>query len=332
MKVYIKALAYALPEKILTNAQLVELFPEWSVDKIASKVGVNQRHVAADNETAADLAVRAAENLFKENQIDRSTIDFVLFCTETPDYMLPCSACLIQHELRLPTTCGALDFSLGCSGFIYGLALSKGLIFSGMATNVLLLTGETMTKCLHPKDKGNRTIFGDGASASLISKNGLAEIGEFSFGSDGKNKEDLIIKTGAMRHREPLNDLTFDASNNPVSSDFLYMNGSAVFSFSNLVVPDLVDHVLARNHLLQPDINLFVFHQANKYMINYLRKLLSIEEEKFYIFLENVGNTVSSSIPIALYEAKKEDRLHGQVLLAGFGAGYSWGGVTLNFN
>jgi len=332
MKVYIKAIAYALPEDVLTNTQLVELFPEWTVDKIASKVGVNQRHIAADNETAADLAVRAAENLFKENQIDRSTVDFVLFCTETPDYILPCSACLIQNELKLSTSCGALDFSLGCSGFIYGLSLAKGLILGGMATNVLLLTGETMTRHLHPKDKGNRTIFGDGASASLISRKGLAEIGQFSFGSDGKGKEDLIIRTGAERHRKPLNDSMFDALNNPLSSDYLYMNGSAMFTFSNLVVPALVDQVLVRNRLLQPDINLFVFHQANKYMINYLRKLLSIEEEKFYIFLEHVGNTISSSIPIALYEAKKEDRLHGQVLLAGFGAGYSWGGVTLNFN
>lgn len=330
MTAYIKHISYYLPEKVVTNEELVKDFPEWTAEKVMSKVGVSQRHIAAENETAADMAVCAANKLFADYRIDKSTIDFVLFCTQSPDYYLPSSACIIQDRLKLPTSCGAIDYNLGCSGFVYGLSLAKGLIFGGIAKNVLLLTAETYNKHLHPKDKGNRTIFGDGASASLISTEGFAQIGDFSLGTDGKGYENLIVRTGAMRHKSTANDLHFDESNNPVSSDYLYMNGGKIFDFTADAVPLLMDDVLNKNKLSKDDINLFVFHQANKYMINYLRKLLEIEKEKFYVYLETVGNTVSSTIPIALCEAQKENRLKGNVLLAGFGVGYSWGGVILN--
>jgi len=329
MKAYIKNISYYLPEKILTNDELVELFPEWTVDKIASKVGVMSRHIAAEDETAADMAVRAAERLFEEYKTDRSDIDFVLLCTQSPDYFLPTSACLIQDRLKLSTHCGALDFNLGCSGYVYGLSLAKGLILGGIAKNVLLLTSETYTKHLHPGDKGNRTIFGDGATATIVSTSGFAEIGAFSLGTDGSGAESLIVKTGGLRCKDSLNDLSFDESGNPVSSDFLSMNGKDIFDFTSDVVPILVEDVLKKNGLMQEQVNLFVFHQANKYMINYLRKLLSIDKEQFYIFLESVGNTVSSTIPIALCEAIKEKKLDGNVLIAGFGVGLSYGATVL---
>lgn len=329
MKAYIKAISYYLPETVLYNEELVQEFPEWTVDKIANKVGVNERHIAGEDETASDLAVKAALQLFNESNIERSCIDFVLFCTQSPDYFLPSTACIIQDRLGLPTHVGALDYNLGCSGYVYGLSLAKGLILGGIAKNVLLLTAETYTKHLHPRDKGNRTIFGDAATASIISTEGFAEIGNFSLGTDGKGAENLIIKTGASRNRNRVEDLQFDENGNPLSSDYLYMNGSEIFNFTLDAVPPLVRDTLLKNNSEMKDIDLFVFHQANKYMINFLRKKLKIEEEKFYVFLENVGNTVSSTIPIALYEAKKENRLTGNVLLAGFGVGYSWGGVIL---
>jgi 3-oxoacyl-[acyl-carrier-protein] synthase III len=332
MKAFIKSISYYLPEEVLTNENLVELFPEWTVEKIATKVGVTTRHIAAINETAADMAVCAAENLFDEHKIDRSTIDFVLLCTQSPDYFLPTSACIIQNRLGLSTSCGALDFNLGCSGYIYGLSLAKGLVLGGVAKNVLLLTAETYTKHLHPLDKGNRTIFGDGASASLISSEGFAEIGEFSLGTDGRGAESLIVKTGAMRQKKVLGDLSYDDSNNPICSDFLFMDGKDIFDFTATIVPILVEDVLKKNDLTQEQIDLFVFHQANKYMINYLRKLLSIDKENFYIFLESVGNTVSSTIPIALCEAIKENKLSGKVLLSGFGVGLSYGATVLRIN
>lgn len=329
MSAYIKAISYYLPETVLTTKQLAEMFPEWTAEKISGKVGIQVRHIAANNETASDMAVRAASRLFQENKIDKSIVDFVLLCTQSPDYFLPSSACVIQSKLGLSKHCGAFDFNLGCSGYAYGLAIAKGFIQSGIAKNVLLLTAETYTKYIHPKDKGNRTIFGDGASATVISTDGFAQIGEFSLGTDGDGAENLIVPTGCARHKRPKNDCHIDENGNIKSSDYLYMNGGAIFDFSSNVVPIMVEDLLHKSNLKQDDIDLFVFHQANKYMINYLRKLLDIDKNKFYVFMENVGNTVSSTIPIALYEAKKNDKLKGNILLAGFGVGLSWGGCIL---
>ena len=329
MKTYIKAISYYLPEQVVTNEDLVKEFPEWTVDKVAGKVGVHQRHVASADETASDMATMASEKLFAEHGIDRSTIDFILLCTQSPDYFLPTSACLIQNRLGLSTSCGALDFNLGCSGFVYGLSLAKGLIAGGIAKNVLLLTAETYSKHIHPKDKGNRTIFGDASAATLISTDGFASIEDFCLGTDGRGAENLIVRKGAMRQPNSLGDLAYDESGNLTSSDYLFMNGGEIFNFTSEAVPVLVDQVLEKNKLSKDDIQLYVFHQANKYMMNYLRKLIEIESDKFYFFLENVGNTVSSTIPIALYEAQKEGKLAGNVLIAGFGVGYSWGATVL---
>lgn len=329
MKAYIKAISYYLPKQILTNADLANLFPEWSAEKIASKVGISERHISAPDETATDMAIIAAERLFNDYHISRDSVDFVLLCTQSPDYFLPSSACLIQNRLGLPTSCGAFDFNLGCSGYEYGLAVAKGLILSGIAKNILLLTAETYTKYLHPQDKGNRTIFADGASATLVSDEGFAEIGDFCLGTDGSGAQHLIVRSGASRHNKPVGDLHYDDEGNPHSSDWLYMNGGAIFDFSSDVVPNMVENVLSKNGLAESEVNLYVFHQANKYMINYLRKLLAIDKERFYIYMDRVGNTVSSTIPIALCEAMKENKLHGNILIAGFGVGLSWGATIL---
>lgn len=328
MKAYIKDIAYYLPKKVLTNDQIAEMFPEWSAEKVANKVGITERHISAPDETATDMAYKAAERLFAQG-VDRSTIDFVLLCTQSGDYFLPSSACLLQDRLGLSTHCGALDFNLGCSGYEYGLAMAKGLIAADVAHNVLLLTAETYTKYIHPQDKGNRTIFGDGASASLISTEGFAEIGEVVVGTDGSGAGNLIVRSLGARHKEPMNDLHVDEEEGLISGDHLYMHGGNVFNFTADVVPPMVEELLNKSGLTQDDVDLWVFHQANKYMINYLRKLLDIDKEKFYLYMEKVGNTVSSTIPIALVEARHEGRLKGNVLLAGFGVGLSWGGVML---
>jgi 3-oxoacyl-[acyl-carrier-protein] synthase-3 len=332
MKAYIKAISYYLPERVLTNEDLVKDFPEWSVDKIANKIGVNERHICDDNETSVDLAIKACEKLFADySSIDKGQIDFLILCTQSPDYFLPTSSCIVQDKLGLNTNIGAFDFNLGCSGYVYGLSIAKGLIYGGIAKNVLLITSETYSKHLHPKDKGNRTIFGDAASATVISEEGFAEIGNFSLGTDGRGAENLIVKTGGIKHKTPKNDTTFDEAGNPKSSDYLFMDGTEIFNFTMEAVPLLVKDTLLKNDLNQEDINMFVFHQANKYMMNFIRKKIKIDEEKFYYCIENVGNTVSSTIPIALSEAKKQNLLQGNVLLAGFGVGYSWAGVVLKF-
>lgn len=330
MKAYIKGIAYYLPEAVLTNEELVEQFPEWTVDKISKKVGISERHITTNEETAGDMAIKAAEKLISEKGIDRSIIDFVLLCTQSPDYHLPSTSCIIQDRLGLNTKCGAFDFNLGCSGYEYGLAVAKGFIVGGIAKNVLLLTAETYTKYIHPEDKGNRTIFGDGATATLVSESGFAEIGEFCLGTDGSGAEQLIVKTGCARQFKPIGDYSVDEEGGIHSSDHLYMNGKAIFDFTSDVVPPLIDETLQKNGLSMDDVNLFVFHQANKYMINYIRKLMSIDKERFYIHMENVGNTVSSTIPIALCEAEKEGKLKGSIVLAGFGVGLSYGAVVLH--
>lgn len=329
MEAFIKEITYHLPDCIVTNEELVKEFPEWSVEKIADKVGVSERRVAASKETATDLAIMAAESLFTKQTVKREAIDFVLFCTQSSDYKLPSSACIIQDRLGLSTKCGAFDFNLGCSGYEYGLAVAKGLIVAGVASNVLLLTGETYNHYIHPRDKGNRTIFGDGASATVISTDGFAEIGEFVLGTDGSGAESLIVKSGGARHPDIFNDLRFDEGGNPISSDHLFMDGQEIFAFTLTKVPKMMKEVLAKNGLQKEDIDLFIFHQANKYMLEHLRKKLNIDERKFFENLSLVGNTVSSTIPIALCDARELGKLKGNILLAGFGVGLSWGATII---
>lgn len=333
MEAKIKAISYYLPEQVLSNEDLAREFPEWSVEKVANKIGIHQRHIAAPDELSSDMAVKAAEKLFSEHHIDVSSIDFIMLCTQSPDYFLPTSACIIQERLGIPNHAGAIDFNLGCSGFVYGLSLAKGLIFGGVAKNILLLTSETYTKFMHPGDKGNRTIFGDAAAATLISTEGFASVGDFNLGTDGKGACNLIVQNGGLRNAKTGTAGTLDEYGNVNSKDHLFMNGGEIFDFTLEKVPQLVRSVLEKNGLEQQDVDLFVFHQANKYMLNHLRKKMGIDESKFYYFLETVGNTVSSTIPIALAEAMHENRINpgDTVLIAGFGVGYSWAGTTLKY-
>jgi len=333
MAAYIKYISYYLPSRRLSNYELARLFPKWSAEKIASKIGVSVRHIAAEGETSADMAISAAQRLFEENDMRSEQVDFVLLCTQSPDYFLPTSACIIQHKLGIPTSAGALDFNLGCSGFVYGLGVAKGLILGGIAKNVLLLTSETYSKFIHPLDKSNRTIFGDAAAATLISENGFAEIMDFSLGTDGSGADRLIVHSGGLRNPLPLNDLKLDEQENPVSSDHLFMDGTEIFNFSLESVPVLVEDTLKKNGLSKDNIDLFVLHQANKYMLNFIRRKIGIPEDKFYYYMDRVGNTVSSTIPIALYEARKDGKISKghNVLIAGFGVGYSLGGTVLRY-
>jgi 3-oxoacyl-[acyl-carrier-protein] synthase-3 len=332
-KAKIKHISYYLPQNILNNAILSSEFPEWSVDKITSKTGIFERHIADIDEFSSDMAVKASQKLFDEYSVSPLDIDYILLCTQSPDYRLPTTACIVQDKLGIPTTAGALDFNLGCSGYVYGLSLAKGLIAADIANNILLITTETYSKYIHHSDKSNRTIFGDGASATLISGAGEGlEIENFILGTDGRGSENLIVKRGGSKY--PVNDnieVSVDEYGNQTNENCLFMNGSEIFNFTIEAVPGLVNNTLQKNNKQINDIDLFIFHQANKYMLNHLRKKIGIEEEKFFYCLENCGNTVSSTIPIALKEALIQNRLQPNmsILLAGFGVGYSWGGVTL---
>ena len=331
--VYLKAISYYLPEKIVTNEELVKEFPEWSVDKVAQKVGVNTRHLAAEKETAGDMAEKAARKLFEEYQIDPKSIDFLMLCTQSPDYFLPSTACILQDKLGIPTSAGAFDYNLGCSGCVYGMAMAKGLIVSGIAKNVLLLTAETYNKYLHPSDKSNRSIFGDGAAACLISTEGFAEIGEFVLGTDGSGANNLIVKTGASRQKAATGLSVEDDEGHIWYDDYLYMNGGAIFNFTLEAVPAMIAQILEKNHLAKDDIDYFVFHQANKFMLNTIRKVCVLPKDKFYVSLAETGNTVSSTVLIGLKDCLNNQMIKtGEtIMISGFGVGLSWGGTILKF-
>jgi 3-oxoacyl-[acyl-carrier-protein] synthase-3 len=338
MSAYINGISYYLPVEVLSNEDLNREHPEWSVDKIAKKTGIISRHISGTNELSSDMALSALNLFFAEHLIAKKEIDFFLLCTQSPDYLLPTTACIIQDKAGLPKTCGSLDFNLGCSGYIYGLGLAKGLIESKQAKNVLLVTAETYSKYIHPKDKSNKTIFGDAATATLITsipdKNQFnAQIEEFVYGTDGKGYENLIVKNSALRNKNTISYDEYDTDNIFIKNDnYLYMDGKAIFDFTAFEIPLLINQILQKNTLNISDIDLFIFHQANAYILNFVRNRCKIPEEKFYISIKDVGNTVSSTIPIALKRAIEEkilDKKGQNILLSGFGVGLSMGGVII---
>jgi 3-oxoacyl-[acyl-carrier-protein] synthase-3 len=334
----ISAIEYFLPEKTVSTADLSAEFPDWSVEKIDSKTGIRDRHVASANECSSDLAFAAAQRLFQSGACRPDQIDFILLCTQSPDYFLPTTACLLQDRLGIPTSAGALDFNQACSGYVYGLGLAEGLISSGQATTVLLLTAETYSKFLNPQDRSVRTIFGDAAAATLVSAVDTPKplIGPFVYGTDGSGKPNLIVPAGGMRKpRTAESAIASEAEGGNVrSEDNLFMNGAEIFNFSLTAVPQSVQHLLERSGSKLEDIDLFVFHQSNRFMLEHLRKRLKIPEEKFQIAMSHCGNTVSSTIPIALKHALSDGKLKAGslVMLVGYGAGYSWGATLLRWS
>jgi 3-oxoacyl-[acyl-carrier-protein] synthase-3 len=328
----IRAIHYYLPAERLSNEALAQQFPNWPAGKIEAKTGIANRYIAAEGECASDLAVAAAEKLFSSGACRPDQIDFLLLCTQSPDYVLPTTSCLVQRRLGLTHEVGAVDVSLGCSGFIYGLSVAKGLIETGQSQNLLLLTCETYSKYMDPGDFSVRSIFGDGAAATLVQSrpdsapDGDAWIGPSVFGTDGEGEEKLIVRRGSIRRRPPAPPPeTGDAARH--DPDALFMDGPEIFSFTLTAVPDSVGRLLAKARLAMEDIDLFVFHQANQFMLEHLRKKLKIPSEKFVYALRDCGNTVSSTIPIALCQAQEEQRLRpgSLIMLVGFGVGYSWG-------
>jgi len=311
----IKQVEYYLPEGILTNEELEKAYPEWSATKLEKKVGIKQRHIAGPNETSLDLATKAAIKVLEKE--DKDLIDFVLFCTQSPDYLLPTSACLLQSRLGLKTSIGALDFNLGCSGYVYGLALAKGLINSGVCKNILLVTGETYSKFIAEDDISNRSIFGDAGTATIVTYSDENQLGEFIFGTDGIGAENLIVNGLSARNSYILKD---------VDRPTLYMNGPEIFNFTIETIPPLIQQVISKNKLQLSGIDYFILHQANKYILEFLISEIGLDISKCHIDMINYGNTVSNTIPIALKDAFEQRKIQegDKVLLAGFGVGYSW--------
>ncbi len=328
----IRDISYYLPETTLDNDELAEVFADWSRTKALQKLGIDRRPIAAPGETALDMALLAGQRLFEQGKCKPEEIDFVLLCTQSPDYFLPTSACILQDKLGIPQTAGALDFNLGCSGYVYGLALCKGLIEAGMSKNVLLLTSETYSKYINKLDRTNRPLFGDGATATLIraveTDSPEPLIGPFVFGTDGKGADMLIVPAGA--HRLPSNSETAverpDARGSIRSQDQLYMHGSGIFVFAIDSVPPMVEQLLQISGKTREEIDCFVLHQANRYMLERLRELCQLDPARYFNDVLTRGNTVSSSIPIAMLDAREQGMLKpgDLAMLVGFGVGLSW--------
>lgn len=331
MGVTIKAIEYIYPKQKITNEDLAKQFPDYDFAKFEEKVGIKNRYWVNENETAFDLAKQACDKLFEK--FNKDQIDYVIYCTQSPEYFLPTTACILQDYLGLRKNVGAFDYNLGCSGYVYGLSLAKGLINSGQAENILLVTAETYSKYLHPKDRSNRAIFGDAATATLISLSEEENVGQFLFGTDGSGYDKLIVKNGCSRFSTDINaEEIIYGTNNVYTENHLYMNGPEVFNFTNEVIPNFTKEVLAKNNLVQEDVKQFVFHQANAFMLNFMRKRLKIASENFYINMEDGGNTVSCTIPIALKKYSETINESEIIIIVGFGVGLSWSGGLIKIN
>jgi 3-oxoacyl-[acyl-carrier-protein] synthase III len=331
----IKAISSYLPAGELTNERLAAELGDVDAGVILERTGIRSRHIAGPEECASDLGVAAARHLFESGTITPEAIDFLLFCTQSPDYFLPTTACIVQERLGLRTDCGAIDFNQGCSGYVYGLSLAKSLVETEVARNVLLVTADTYSKYINARDRSVRTLFGDGASATLIAPSEADQslIGPFVFGTDGRGAEKLIVPAGGMRR--PLSAEAMieseDEQGNWRSPQNLYMNGAEIFNFTLRIVPQVMEELLARCGCGLEDIDYVIPHQANKFMLERLQKRLKIPAEKFHIDLEATGNTVSSTIPLALEGARRQRRIKAgdRVALIGFGVGYSWAGTIV---
>lgn len=336
MKSKILDIGLFFPAKVYSNEELQADFPNLKVKELTRLTGVLSRHICESSETSVDMGIEAAQALFAQGKINKDDVDYLIFCSAGGDFITPASACIVHEKLNLKSNCGTVDINQGCTGFLHGLNLADALVTSGNAKNVLLITSEAISKTVHPQDKGNRAIFGDAAAATLVCKaTEKTDFGGFIFGTDGSKYDQIIIKHGRERYPLP------ESAEDDFTDDFgttrnhskIYMNGGEVFNFSVGKAPGLIDDLLTKANLNKEEIDFFVFHQSNRILLETLGKKLKIPEEKIIFELETNGNTVSSSIPIALKKAEKKGLIKKghKLLFAAFGVGFSWGGVIVEY-
>ena len=319
MSIGIRGIGTYLPERVVRNDELIERFG-WDADFLERKLGIRQRHIAAPDEGAADMAVAAAENLFSSRpELDRDAVELVVLCTQNPDFGLPHSSALVQTRLGLPSTTACFDVGLGCSGFVYGLAVVRSMLETLGLANALLVTSDPYSKVIDPGDRGTSPLFGDGAAATWIAEGASNTIGAFTFGTDGGGAEHLIVKG--------------PAGGGGSEPSHLSMNGRAIFEFMLERIPADLERCAGLNGVALEDVDLFVLHQASAYMLGYLAKRMRIAPDRVPVVLAQTGNTVSSSIPFALAQLTSDGELAGRtVLLSGFGVGLSWASTIVRFD
>lgn len=318
MKAKIVAVDFQLAGRCITNAQLAEISDQWTEEKILAKTGVRERKIVDEGEFASDLAAKAAEKLFSRGVCRPEDIDFLVYVTQSPDQFMPATSCILQSRLNLPVRCGAIDINQGCSGYVYGLGVAVGLVESGQAQCVLLLCADTVSRYLPEDDLSVRTLFGDAGTATLIRATDQSDesIGPFLHGTDGSGAGNLCVRGGGLR----------DLGNAEAGKPRMFMDGPEIFAFTMSAVPKAVHSLLEKARLSLDEIDLFVFHQANGFILEHLRSKLKVPKQRFVIAMEDCGNTTSSSIPIALRIAEQNAQLCSgkRVMVVGFGVGYSW--------
>ena len=324
----IRAIASYLPAQIENNAEIVDA-------RFIKKIGVKSRHIVT-NESAGDLALKAAEKLFAEYDIDRHETDFILLCTQHPDYQMPHTAAQIQDRLGLKKSIGTMDIALGCSGYVYGLAVAKSFIETGLAKKILFLTSSVYTKYINVKDTSTRPLFGDGATATWLEGGDSESLRAFVFGTDGSRYDKLIIPVGGSKNPPRDNPEVFstDDQKNYRSTYEVFMDGMAITYFTLREIPKLVDDVLIKANLTRADLDYCIFHQANKFMMTYLRDKAGLNDVPFHNDITSTGNIVSGSVPLAIEQVIKNTGAANlkNVMLAGFGVGLSWAGCIANLS
>lgn len=329
----IKNISCFLSSNKISNEDLLANFPEVTNDEIYRKTGVRVRYNTTQDVLGSDLAIEAAEKLFGQIGYDKSDINFVVFCSGGHDFIAPMTICIIQEKLGLRNNIGAFDLPSGCSAFTNAIGFAKAIIESGQSNNILLLFGETPSLVSHPNDFALRSLFSDAGAAVLIEKTDNIGIGEIVYGVDGKGVKHLLVERSCLRNPIDENWLAINKDVGGMPRGQMKMNGLEILTFSLREVPSLVYKILEKNNLLFQDIDLFVFHQASNIILKSLQRKLKIPDEKMAYYMEDYGNTVSVSIPLALIDAKKDGRIRSgsKVLVAGYGIGFSWSGTVLYF-
>lgn len=330
----IAAIATHLPARIVTNDELAAAHPDWNMNSIAERAGVRARHIAAAGETAFDLAKIACDKLPKK-QLDE--VDAIIFCTQSPDYIMPPNAHLLHDYLGLADEVAAFDINLACSGYVYGIALAHSMMACGLARTVLLATADTYSKYIHPGDRSASVLFGDGAAVSIIAADRSSSgISTFELASHGRQHAQFYIPAGG--HRQPKSEATkaetVDRVGNVRTPESIHMEGLGVWSFINSAAPRQIHKYLQRIGLTIDAVDLFIFHQASKMTLDSLIKALGIDRGKVHFKLEDIGNTVSASIPICIADAIRTGRLGAgmRVLLCGFGVGLSYATTSFEYD
>ena len=332
----IHQIEYYLPKNEVTNDDLSKSNPEWDMQAIKKWTGVSKRFYTDKNQTALDIGFKSCEKLLSKIDSLKNKVDGLIFCTQSNDYIMPPNSSLLHGMLSLSENVFAFDFNLACSGYIYGLALANGLISTKVAENILLINADTYSKFINEKDRSTKVLFGDAAATSYLNvSNNSKGLIDIICSSSGNHSNKIIIPAGGQKKPKSKKTSipTKDNNGNIRTQENLHMDGLGVFSFVNSKIPKQVNEILARNQYNINDIDLFVFHQANKLIIDSLTKILKIDSNKVYINIERVGNTVSASIPIALKDAQQEGKIRNgdKVLCSGFGTGLSWGTCLLQY-